>query len=475
MSTLHFPQEHLGKLGAPTTAALISAASDIAIVLDAEGVILDICANSDALAERNWQAWIGLPWMDTVADDSRNKVSMLLSSDPDKAGVQRQVNQMLGDGEELMVLYSAVMLDDQGKRIAIGKDLSSLTRLQQRLVDVQQSMERDYARLRQFETRYRLLFQTTAEAILLANAATGKILEANPAVCSLLDVTERRLVGSSIARWFADADRQSIDDAVGSVRLSGNSTKLRLSSAERTLDLHLSLFKSDNSSQLLVRVANPFVKTGERTQSEQVERLVALVENSPDALVVTDDRGSVLTANREFLDLTQLTSVEQASSQSLANWLATGGIDYQVIMASLREHGSVRLYITQIRGEFGSVTEVEVSAALVRAGELDCMAFAIRNISRRVAANDDSAGTSPRSVDQLTQLVGRVPLKELVRESTELIEQLCIQAALRLTGNNRASAAEMLGLSRQSLYVKLRRYSLDDDDSETTGEKEPAA
>ncbi len=31
-----------------------------------------------------------------------------------------------------------------------------------------------------------------------------------------------------------------------------------------------------------------------------------------------------------------------------------------------------------------------------------------------------------------------------------------------MTGDNRASAAEMLGLSRQSLYVKLRRYGLGD-------------
>ncbi len=49
-----------------------------------------------------------------------------------------------------------------------------------------------------------------------------------------------------------------------------------------------------------------------------------------------------------------------------------------------------------------------------------------------------------------------------MRESTDLIERLCIEAALELTGDNRASAAEMLGLSRQSLYVKLRRYGLGD-------------
>ena len=62
--------------------------------------------------------------------------------------------------------------------------------------------------------------------------------------------------------------------------------------------------------------------------------------------------------------------------------------------------------------------------------------------------------------------MGRVSLKDLVRESTDLIEKLCIEAALELTQDNRASAAEMLGLSRQSLYVKLRRYSLGDLDPE---------
>jgi len=55
-----------------------------------------------------------------------------------------------------------------------------------------------------------------------------------------------------------------------------------------------------------------------------------------------------------------------------------------------------------------------------------------------------------------------VPLKELVRETADVIERLCISAALKLTGDNRATAAELLGLSRQSLYAKLRRYGLGD-------------
>jgi DNA-binding NtrC family response regulator len=66
----------------------------------------------------------------------------------------------------------------------------------------------------------------------------------------------------------------------------------------------------------------------------------------------------------------------------------------------------------------------------------------------------------PRSVEQLRELVGRVSLKELVRESADLIERLCIEAALDVSGNNRASAAQLLGLSRQGLYSKLRRHGL---------------
>ena len=73
-----------------------------------------------------------------------------------------------------------------------------------------------------------------------------------------------------------------------------------------------------------------------------------------------------------------------------------------------------------------------------------------------------------RSVDEFTRLVGKVPLKELVRESTDIIERLCIEAALQLNGDNRAGAAEMLGLSRQSLYIKLHRYGLQDSAEDAT-------
>jgi len=459
------PAENLGTINGQTAASLLGAAADIALVIDKRGVIRDLSVSSDELRSKNTQNWIGRKWSDTVSIDSKDKVAELLLQETDSPNQQRQINHRTDDGENILVLYSTVILNEKGYRVAIGKDLSSLTRMQQRLVNVQQSMERDYSQLRQFETRYRLLFRTASDAIIITEADAFKVIEANPRACTMLDAAERKIIGSSLLKWFDKQSRQMVEDALASIRMNGRnvSISLELEKNKEALLVNLALFKTSTQTHVLVRLEKKINDAQALTLSEQTARLAALVENAPDALVVTDLRGNVLTVNTEFLDLSQLAGAELAHGQTLSNWLGQGGIDFQIIMSSLREHGTIRLYNTQMRGEFGSICDVEVSAVTVSDGDLDCIGFSIRNTSRRVAANDEITTLAPKSIDQLTQLVGRVPLKDLVRESTELIEQLCIQSALKLTNNNRASAAEMLGLSRQSLYVKLKRYSLDED------------
>jgi len=84
--------------------------------------------------------------------------------------------------------------------------------------------------------------------------------------------------------------------------------------------------------------------------------------------------------------------------------------------------------------------------------------FVIRNVALRQMS---ASKTGPeRNSEQLAALVGTAPLKELVRESSDLIEKMCIEAALVMTKDNRAAAAELLGLSRQSLYSKMHRYGI---------------
>ena len=104
---------------------------------------------------------------------------------------------------------------------------------------------------------------------------------------------------------------------------------------------------------------------------------------------------------------------------------------------------------------------MEISGVFVEADNAPpCYGLTIRAVRRANPTPGVPRAGLSRSVEQLSELVGRVTLKELVRESTDLVERLCIEAALELTRNNRASAAEILGLSRQGLYSKLHKFGL---------------
>ena len=255
------------------------------------------------------------------------------------------------------------------------------------------------------------------------------------------------------------------------VRASGRTGEIRARWADggHELVVAASLFRQDESSLFLVRLVTKAQATDDVADRKIEAGLLGAVASAPDGFVLTDADGRILSANAAFLDLAELMSEAQALGELLERWLARSSVDLNVLLTNLRQHGSVRLFATSLRGERGATAEIEISAAAVPCDHQPCFGFAIRDVGRRLPAETRAARELPRSVQQLTELVGRVPLKELVRETTDVIERLCIEAALELSGDKRASAADMLGLSRQSLYVKLRRYGLGDLASEAEG------
>jgi DNA-binding NtrC family response regulator len=102
---------------------------------------------------------------------------------------------------------------------------------------------------------------------------------------------------------------------------------------------------------------------------------------------------------------------------------------------------------------------VEISAVYLAKPEPLYVMF-VRDLNRRAQSSTELSQPLPKPFADLSQLVGRRPIKDIVSETVDAIERMCIEAALDLTHNNRASAAEMLGLSRQSLYVKLRKFGI---------------
>ena len=130
--------------------------------------------------------------MDTVTIETQQKVQCPIC-ETRSAGAPsrtRHVNHpseagASEEGEDVPILYSALRIGRTKQILASGRDLRTISTLQRRLLDAQASMERDYGKLRQVETRYRLLFQLSPEAVLIIDALTQRIVEANPAAASV--------------------------------------------------------------------------------------------------------------------------------------------------------------------------------------------------------------------------------------------------------------------------------------------------
>ena len=469
MKTFATPRTSLGPLDADAAAGLIAAAADIALVLDEAGIIRDL-AFSHAELSREFEgpeAWLGRPWIETVARDSRPKVEALLLADPPAEQARwRHVNQLSARGTSIPLLCSSAPLGEAGRRVVFGRDLRPLSQLQQRLVEVQQSMERDYSRLRQAETRYRLLFQMSVDPVLILDAEQQRILEANPAAQRLFGRDSRRSSGRMVSELFDPAGRAALQSLLTTVRSAGRADDITAHLAEggQPVTVSASTFRQEGGLLFLLRLSTPNLAAPALPDAQGKQ--LKVIEVAPDGFVVTDAGARILTANAAFLDMAQLTGEEQARGTSLDRWIGQQGVELEVLLSNLRNRGAVRLYATTLRGEMGGQVEVEISAVSVMNGGQPCFGFQIRDIGPRSRPAARAAEGATRSVEQLTELIGRVPLKDLVREATDAIERLCIEAALELTGDNRASAAEMLGLSRQSLYVKLRRYGLGDLDEQ---------
>jgi transcriptional regulator PpsR len=455
------PSEQAFALQDPgVVASILATAVDLTVLMTADGVICDSVIAGPDLPGTLFTSWPGRSFAETVTTESRSKIEQLLGDTRNGLTPRwRQVNHPFRQGQD----YSAVRAGPHGHIIAIGRDMSTVAHLQQRLLSAEQSVEQEYQRLRNSETRFRVLLQSATDAIMIVDARTDRVAESNPAAAKLLDRSLKRLQGAAVEDLFSGPDKAVVKSSLDVLRNMGRADDvvLRPTADQQQAVLSFSMFRQESSNYFLLRMVPYAVGTSAVVLPRAQSKVVKIISEMPDGFVVTDVDMKVLSANAAFLEFAQLASEEQARGLSLERWLGRQGVDLGLMVAQLQNKGEIRNFQTIVRGQFGAMEDVEVSAVAVTEGETKCFGFALHQVSRQKTNNAKPDQGLLRSVDEFTKLVGKVPLKELVRESTDIIERLCIEAALQMNGDNRAGAAEMLGLSRQSLYVKLHRYGID--------------
>ncbi|MEL7045620.1 MAG: transcriptional regulator PpsR [Pseudomonadota bacterium] len=446
----------------PVLAALVEGVADLALRIDEDDKIVEASTWGAELPQDVTSQLSGRAFVDTLAGADTTYLAEAMAAARDGAAQRIDVVHQLAEGSlELPVQYQLMGAEREGL-VAVGVDLRPTASLRQQLVNAQQALEQDYWRLRNVETRYRRLFDMVADGVLVLDALSSRVLEINPRGNELLDAGEKGIVGKVFPRGFDDEASRALQELLGEIRTVGRGQLhgLLLDDSETPVDVAASFLRQGGEERFLLRIGT---RTATATGGAGGVYLQEVLRNAPDAVLLTDDDGRILAANRAFLELAQLVAEDQAIGHPADRWLGRSGVDLSVLLANVREKDSVKLFSSTLLPHAGSPAQVEISACRLREPEGPSFALFIRDIERRIASEHPVTSKLPGSIEQVTKRVGRVPLKELVRESTDLIEALCIETALEVTQDNRASAAELLGLSRQSLYAKLRRFNIGGD------------
>ncbi|MCU0952279.1 MAG: transcriptional regulator PpsR [Burkholderiaceae bacterium] len=455
----------LAHLAPELAATFVTVASDIALVIDRDGVIRNVAVGGAEGVAPASAEWVGRRWADTVTDDTRRKIEQLVD-EANATGVsrRREVNLRAAAGDGVPVAYAAVRLGEQGPLLAVGRDMRSIAAIQQRFLESQQQMERDYWKRRQTEARYRLLFQVATDAVLVVDAHSRRVVEANRAACVFFGCDASLLADRDASAGFAPAARQAVDQLLASSHTLDRASEIRLRNGTDLLAVSVTPFRADGVPLLLVRVraadgADDAAGDSEAGDSE-FGRLAELVERTPDAIVVTDAAGQVRFANPAFLALAGLPPATEVAGRALSEWVGQGAREVDDLLDLVCRHGMVSRVLGRMRGVHAA--EVEISAALLPEadGEHDSIGLTLRRMAPRSEAEAAVFDELTRAVERLAERVGSLILPSLMREGADLVERQLLRAALARSVDDLPAAARLLGISEESLALRLRRHGL---------------
>ena len=439
---------------------LLASLADLRLTLNDTHAVQAVNSDSGLLRHLPRDAMIGRPWLDLVRESDKAVAADALNTAQADPGSAHRVDVALiaGTDEEPVPVscWLCAQAEDNTLEIACV-DLRGETSLRQQLVNAQRTLEQDYWSNRRLEARYRRMLDMVAEGFLVVDDLSGRVLEANNVATSLLELEEGALVGRVFPVGLDNEGARALTELQREARSTTAVVQGQVTTGNGDpLSIGLTCLRQGNETRLLIRLASLAENQTDLGLGDDS------FETSPDGILITDLNGVVIAANTAYLDMASIQDAQQATGRRADRWLGRSIVDLDVLLSNIQPDRPLQLFSSVLRTELGTRLDIELSAVQTERSGRSLILMFIRDVSRRIDTEESTEVHLPRSIEQITGRVGRVPLKQLVRESTDVIEALCIEAALKLTQDNRAAAAELLGLSRQSLYTKLRRFDIGD-------------
>ena len=447
---------------------VLALAADISLVVDNRLRVTTVLVNPTHRTFGQLTDWEGAPLAELLTDESRRKLDQRLAemAEHGRSVPVVELNHVSQNVWEFPVRYSLHRLGADGSLLMLGRDLRPLAEVQQQLVAAQLALERDYEAQRELDTRYRVLMEATRDPVMLVSMATGRIADLNPAAAMMLGGTRAEIMGSSVAQEFDGRRRGEFLEALSNAAAVDSATPVEVTArrSQRRVLVTPRLFRAAGE-RLLLCLIDPEDRTA-HASDDLGENLQRLYHEGVDGIVFADAEGVIRAANESFLNMTDASGIAAVRGRSIADYLVRGQVDLRVLLDNVKRTGQLRLYATRLTTDFSGQIAVELSASWLNDRPNPVLVLVVRDASRADALRRAHGGLPDEGSRSVMELVGSSTLKDIVAETTDVIEKMCIETALELTRNNRVAAADMLGLSRQSLYVKLRKYGLLNKDGE---------
>ena len=444
--------------GRQTFLELISAASDLTLVVSAEAIVETVIVNPQSSLFSLAIGWEGRHLEALFAEESWSKLGPRLAT-PETA-LPLELNHSGAVQYEFPVRYALRRLPGTDKILMLGRDLRPMAEVQQQLVQAHRAIGRDHETQRELETRYRVLMEENTLPLLIVSETTGRIIDLNGSAARLLGAARNELLNAPVAQEFDGRRRGELLESLAKNGTSDGAGYLDLN-VRRTgqrVKISAKMFRAARDRLLLCRIGlseNAQSQEGARSQMMQ-----NLFEKGTDAIVFVDGNGLIKAANEAFLNLTDSHSASVVVDRAFSDFLSRGAVDLKVLLDNVKRVGHLRHYRTRLNTDYMGEVAVELSATLFQDKGKQVVGIVARDSVVTDSVVWPVTGGENEGLRNVMRLVGYSTLKEIVDETTEIIEKMCIEAALEMSGNNRAAAAELLSLSRQSLYVKLRKFGI---------------
>ena len=265
-----------------------------------------------------------------------------------------------------------------------SQQTAELLRTNEQLQREIEEHKRTVEKLRSSEARFRNLFETSRDPILLLKQETGQILEANPAACQLYGYSQEELL------------------ALRATDISAEPEKTRAAVLQYVPHVPLRLHRRKDGTVFPVEITGgSFTEAGlrlytafirditERRKNEE-QLLVANfgIQSAISAVGFADTKGTVTFVNDSFLRLWGYDRADEVLGRHISEF-AMAGMDEEGIKEALSGAGHIGEGLA--RRKDGSPFDAQVTVSIVRTDEGDplCIMASFIDITERKRAEAD--------------------------------------------------------------------------------------